>query len=162
MSDLDVLFPSGIPVTINGETLTVLPFTFGMLPSVTKHLVPIVNALAESGLVGYVLDETTKMKSIQISKDWAQRIPAILEAGGENVIALAALAISKPRAFLDTVQLDEGISLVKAIVDVNMDLIAKKVLPMMPVAPAPAQDGETLSDSSKVEDTATAKSPDTH
>ena len=160
MNDLDVLYPTGIDVTVGKELVSVTPITFGMLPAVTKFLAPVVKALTESGVVQVVEvpgEDGTSARKLVFAQDAMSRLSNVLEIGGEPVVCLIAAAIKKPRAFMDSVALDEGISLAKAIIEVNADLLLKKVLPMlgmnMNAAPTPAPDGGLLSENLSQEGT---------
>ncbi len=106
--DLKVLFP-GIEITVGGEALTVKPFAFGLLPKVIK----LVRKVAE-GLKGPTVD-----------------ILQIMEDGGDDLMALIALATGKPRAWVDALPLDEGVLLTSTVLEVNRDVFTKAVVPRL-------------------------------
>lgn len=129
MSDMDVLYPEGKGVMVNGDTVTVMPFKFGQLAKVTNLLAPIVRNLTASGLVR--LDTDGGSVSMSIAADWPLRIVELMGEGGEEMLQLIAFSVGKPRAWLDTIESDEGIELGKAVVEVNADFFAKRILPTL-------------------------------
>ena len=158
MNDLEVLFPMGIDVTVGKAVINVQPITFGMLPTVTKYLAPVVGTLTESGIVQVVeiqVENAAPERKLVFAKDLLSRLSNVLEIGGEPLVCLVAAAIKKPRSFMDDVALDEGIALAKAIIEVNSELLLKKVLPMlgMNMTPTPAPDGGSSSENSSQEGT---------
>lgn len=130
MNDLDVLYPEGKTVIAKGEVITILPFGFGMLPTVTKKLLPLVELWTEAELVSFTREGETV--SFKISDDIAARVLPFMEAGGEQFMDLVAYLAKKSRAWLDTVPPHEGVELVKALFEVNADYFTKKILPMLP------------------------------
>jgi hypothetical protein len=109
MQPIKLVAPSA-DVVVGTETIVIKPFTFGQWPKVIKH---IQDALG--------------------TKDYSQgvSIPELLAESGESVLELVAIATGKPRSWLDTVEADEGIALVAAVIQVNADTFAKKILPSL-------------------------------
>lgn len=130
MSDLDVLYPQGKEVMVSGEVLVIKPFAFGMLPKVSKHLSPILKNLSASGLIGFLYGDNGEA-TMRVAADWPLRILDIMSDGGEDLVTLTALLVNKPREWMDTIPLDEGVALITTLIEVNADLFAKKVLPMI-------------------------------
>ena len=106
--DLNVLFP-GTEITIAGETLTVKPFAFGLLPRVLKILRKV-----SDGLKGPSVD-----------------ILAIMEDGGGDLMELLAVTTGKTRAWVDALPLDEGVLLTSTVLEVNRDVFTKAVVPRL-------------------------------
>lgn len=157
MNDMEVLFPEGKGVTVAGETLTVTPFKFGQLSKVTHLLAPIVRNLTACGLVR--IDTDGQKTSMAIAADWPLRMVELMGEGGEDLLQLIAYAVGKPRAWLDTIEADQGIELGRAVVEVNADFFAKRILPMLqPKAAESPSDGDTSSASLSAQDTAEATS----
>lgn len=123
--DLDILFPQGKKVMAAGDEISILPFTFGQLPNATKLMFPVVDSLKKSGIL------VIEGGNISLVSDWPLRVPEILMEGGEPVMQLCAFATGKPRSWLDTVQMDEGVSIAMAIFQVNSDFFARRIAPMM-------------------------------
>ena len=154
MSDLDVLFPEGKEVLVQGESLVIKPYTFGQIARVSKLAYPIVAALQDSGLLK--IETIEGQANISIASDWPSRIVEIMGLGGEEFLQLVALSIGKPRAWLDTIQIDDGVTLAKAVIEVNSDFFAKRILPLLSVPKNPALDGDTSSPSLSPTDTETS------
>ena len=135
-NELEVLFPDGKVVVANGESIIIKPFTFGQIPKV----------------VG-----TVKKLAGVVQGDQFDVLEAI-EKGGDDLIALVAFVTGKPREWFDTVPTDEGVELLKAIFEVNLDFFAKRVRPLLPTFLLPSDEsspgGEVLPEDSSA--TATA------
>ena len=125
-----MLFP-GREVAVGGETIVVKPLTFGQLPKATKLLQPVVKALRESGALGGA------GSVIDMIGSWVD----ILAAGGEDMLTLVGFAVGKPREWFDALSMDDGVALVRAVVEVNGDFFGRKVLPLL----AAAQEGGATS-----------------
>ena len=142
-NDLEVLFPEGKTVTVAGEPITVKPFTFGQIPKV----------------VG-----TVKKLAGVVQGDQIDVLDAI-EKGGEDLLALAAFVVGKPREWFDEVPTDEGVELLKAIFEVNLDFFAKRVRPLLPTFLLPSDEsnpaGEVLPEDSSSTATTGKKSKTT-
>jgi hypothetical protein len=105
-----------VPVTVidsdgaeRQESINIRPFTFGQLPAVTKHFAAIAGGLSIE----------------QVS------IPALVASGGEDILAIMGIATGKPRAWFDTLDPEGGVALVAAIVAVNKETFAKKLMPAL-------------------------------
>ena len=133
--DLKVLFP-GTEITVGGETLTVKPFAFGLLPRVIQLLRKVTD-----GLKGPFVD-----------------VLQIMEDGGGDLMDLLAVTTGKPRAWVDALPLDEGVLLTSTVLEVNRDVFTKAVVPRLTalfdaLGLVPST-GETSSASSSQPDTA--------
>lgn len=104
--DLKALFP-GMEVAAGGETITVSPFVFGQLPKVAKCFASIKGVIEGGNLI------------------------EIASAGGEDLLQLLCLAVGKPRAWLDTLQSDEGLALMAAVIQVNRDFFVQRLAPVL-------------------------------
>jgi hypothetical protein len=123
------------------ETLTIAPFFFGQLPKAVKLIQPLAQALGAAQVL------TIEGTTVRLSADWPLKLPQIVAEGGEALIDLIAFVTGKPRAWFDTLGIDDGIGLTRAVLEVNADFFAKRVAPMLPVAIS--QDGaQSGSDSS--------------
>lgn len=110
MSTQKQLLHTPIDVTVNGETFSILPFPWGKQHIVSAKLLPAFMSLnkGEGETVG---------------------IADLIEAGGEGIMEITALAVGKPRAWLDTIyDYDEGKALTEAVLKAN-EHILKKLLP---------------------------------
>ena len=153
-NDLEILFPDGVSIKVGTEEVKVMPFTFGQLPFVMKRLVPLVRVFSTSGVLSFGKDEKGS-QTIELAKNWPMYILDVLAEGGEPLMELVAYTVGKQRSWMDTVQTDEGIALVKALVEVNSDFFSKKVLPTLPgMKTTVLSGGETSQVSSSQVDTA--------
>lgn len=126
--DLDKLLPSGREVTVGGETLTLLPFTFGQLPKAVKLLRPVTEAVGAAGIVS--LDGT----AVRLAADWPLKLPALMDDAGEALLQFIAFASGKPRTWFDTLGADDGIELTKAVFEANGDFFVKRIAPRLGMA----------------------------
>lgn len=116
-NQLEILFPTGKEVTIRNAVYCIKPFKLGQIPKVLKAINPIVGVFA--GLA----QKNTNMLEV---------ITSILAEGGDNILDLIVLATNSPAEFVkNEMELDEGIELLTAVIEVNSDFFIKKVLPKM-------------------------------
>jgi hypothetical protein len=115
-NDLEVLLPQGKQVTVQNANITITPFKFGELPRVFKAIDPISNVL---------------FKSLSSGGNQANLITTIMSEGGDNILDLMAIGSRKPREWVDTLEMDEGVELLGAILEVNVSFFVQKVLPQI-------------------------------
>jgi hypothetical protein len=115
MSDLNTLFPSA-EIEVQGELLSISPFTFGQLPRVLK--------LTKSfyAEVQPFFDGTS---------DQTEAVMHVLAVGGDDLIELIALGIKKPVSYFETLQIDDGIRVATTFLEVNLSFFAQRVLPQI-------------------------------
>jgi len=98
-------------VTVNGETFQILPFPWGKQHIVAAKLLPAFTAL-----------NPTEGSVLSFSD--------LIEAGGEGLMEVVAMAIGKTREFMDTIyDYDEGKELTMAVIEANKEQFVKKLLP---------------------------------
>lgn len=154
MSDLEMMYPEGKTVVVQGESLVIKPYAFGQLAMVSKLARPVISAMVDNGV----------FESSGDTLALAGGIIRAMSEGGEDVLALVAYSIGKPREWLDTIQIDEGVELARSIFEVNADFFKKRILPILPRAaanPEPetaASAGDTSSQISLQTDTAVGTS----
>jgi len=142
-NEMDILFPEGKILTIGGEEITIKPLTFGQIPKASKMVAPIIKAMAKSELAGDSV--------IDMAGNWVD----ILAIGGDDLINLIGWAIGKDRAWFDTLQMDDGVELVKSVIEVNADFFTKKVMDRLNLGALESKEtGATSSPSSSAPDTA--------
>ena len=121
MSDITTLFP-GKEITLKtNEVIKVEPFKFGQIPLALKLTNKIGNLLAEMYKSGEL---TNKDKTVA-------NIVYILSEGGEELIHLVGLGIGKNRGWFDTLESDDGIKLVIAFLEVNVDFFTQRMMPQL-------------------------------
>lgn len=103
------LLQAPLPVTLAGETFQIKQFPFGQVHLVSAKLLPIFGAF-----------QMQEGQSIELGE--------LMASGGESLMDVLAMAIDRPREFLDTIDYDEGKELLAAVLKANAAL-AKKALP---------------------------------
>ena len=140
MSDLETLIPQGVEVTVGGEVVTVKPLKVGQMPAFLRAISPVMQHLGAPEI------------------DWL----ALFGERGEDLLSAVAIAVAKPRAWVDDLAADEAILLAAKVIEVNADFFTRTVIPKLdglfqqvkvPTVVTPA-DGSTPSSTSS--STATA------
>lgn len=130
--ELKTLFP-GRDIVIKGETIRARPFYFGELPQAAAIMVPAAMALAESGFLDVKPGKDGRSDvGMVLPENWIVRLIMVMQDGGEQVMRLCAFVAKKDRSWFDDVYPDEGINLVRAVIEENYDFFTSKVLPMFP------------------------------
>lgn len=123
-TDIEKLLPER-EITIGGEAIVVRPFFFGQLPKAVKLLRPIAEALRETGIA------SIDGEWLALAKDWALKLPQLLEEAGEPLVAFVAFAVGKPRAWFDTLAADEGVKLTRAVFEANASFFVERIAPLV-------------------------------
>lgn len=110
--DIEKVVPKAVEVTIKSETLTIKPFKFAQLPKVFKLIQPILDTL----------------NTLQ-GQSRPALIAAIIAEHGDRVVELVKMTTGKDQAWADELDMDEGASILGAILEVNLDFFIKGVLP---------------------------------
>lgn len=145
MSDENQLEELIIPETkieLGGETLIVTPIRAGQLPAFIRAVRPVVPCFSQ--------EEIDFM--------------ALIDEGGEHLLDAVALALSKPRAFVDALDAAELIRAVRCMIEVNVDFFIHRLLPEVVAATGKIQEirGRISSSPSSAPATDTATSSATH
>lgn len=112
-TELEVLFPEGKIINISGSDITIKPFTFGQLPKVMKLMKKLGGLAIKNGNI-----------------DFATALDVFAD-GGDELSVLMAECINKEVLFVTNLQMDEGLALIAAFIEVNSDFFIRKVLPML-------------------------------
>lgn len=128
--DLKVLFPEET-VEVAGEQVKVHPFFFGQIAKIAKFCRPIVEALLASGIMTITKELGGTSSTIKLDTDFVPKLFQILDEGSEPLFCLIAYAVAKPRVWLDTIAIDEGILLSQKIWEVNADFFVARVMPIL-------------------------------
>ncbi|MHA6896649.1 hypothetical protein ACQUJT_21620 [Ralstonia pseudosolanacearum] len=107
MDDLDQLIPQPAKLTVGGEALVILPLKVGRLPDFLRAISPVLQQL----------------QAPQI--DWL----GLFIEHGDDLLQAVAVAVGKPRAWVDALAADEAILLAAKVVEVNADFFTRTVLP---------------------------------
>jgi hypothetical protein len=126
MEDLKVLLPDE-DLILNGEEIAVRPFPFGKIPKVVTQA---------SMLIQMVLslppDLITDEGNIDIENPATAIILAsMLEQGGEQIFSILALAVGKPKEWVESLPPDEGLLLLIKVWEVNKDFFMKRLGPLL-------------------------------
>ncbi|QOK90239.1 hypothetical protein HF908_13810 [Ralstonia pseudosolanacearum] len=109
MDDLDQLIPQPAELTVGGEALVILPLKVGRLPAFLRAISPTLQQL----------------QAPQI--DWL----SLFIEHGDGLLQAVAVAVDKPRAWVDALAADEAILLAAKVVEVNADFFTRTVLPRL-------------------------------
>lgn len=99
MSDLETLIPRSIELVIDGEPLAIKPLKVGQMPGFLRAISPVMQQLT-----------TTEI-------DWL----ALFGERGDDLLSAIAIAVGKPRAWVDELAADEAILLAAKVIEVNAD-----------------------------------------
>ena len=109
MSELETMVPQGIELLIAGEPLLVKPLKVGQLPSFLRAISPVMQQMASSEI------------------DWL----ALFGERGDDLLSAIAIAVAKPRAWVDELAADEAILLAAKVIEVNADFFTRTVMPRL-------------------------------
>lgn len=109
MNDLDTLVPQGIELVIDGEPLVIKPLKLGQLPGFLRAISPIMQQISSTEI------------------DWL----ALFGERGDDLLSAIAIAVGKPRAWVDELAADEAILLAAKVIEVNADFFTRTVMPRL-------------------------------
>lgn len=105
-SELDILVPQTQALDLAGRHLVISPLVIGDLPAMLKAVRPFIAQL-------------------QGEPDWL----LLLCEHGQSLLSALALASRQPRDWVDTLALDDAITLAAAVFEVNADFFVRRVAP---------------------------------
>ena len=109
MNDLEKLIPFAVDLTVGGETLAIKPLKVGQMPAFLRAISPIMQHLTRAEI------------------DWL----TLLGEHGDDLLSAIAIAVSKPRPWVDDLAADEAILLAAKVIEVNADFFTRTVLPKL-------------------------------
>jgi hypothetical protein len=109
MSDLDTLVPQATEVTIGGETVRITPLKVGQLPGFLRAISPVMQQISSADI------------------DWL----SLFGERGDDLLSAIAIAVGKPRAWVDELAADEAILLAAKVIEVNADFFTQTVMPRL-------------------------------
>ncbi|MHA6879203.1 hypothetical protein [Ralstonia pseudosolanacearum] len=109
MDDLDKLVPQLASLDVGGETVAIQPLKVGRLPAFLRAISPALQQL----------------QAPQI--DWL----GLFIEHGDDLLQAVAIAVDKPRTWVDALAADEAILLAAGVVEVNADFFTRTVLPRL-------------------------------
>ena len=109
MTDLEKLIPQALELTVNGETLAIKPLKVGQMPAFLRTISPVMQHLSRTEI------------------DWL----TLFGERGDDLLSAIAIAVGKPRAWVDELAADEAILLAAKVIEVNADFFTRTVMPRL-------------------------------
>ena len=109
MSDLDTLAPAGVKLIVAGEAIALKPLKVGQMPAFLRAVSPVMQSLTKPEI------------------DWI----ALFGERGDDLLAAVAIAVGKPRDWVDDLAADEAILLAAKVIEVNADFFTRTVIPKL-------------------------------
>ena len=109
MNDLEKLIPIAVELTVGGETLAIKPLKVGQMPALLRAISPVMQHLTRAEI------------------DWL----TLFGEQGDDLLAAIAIAVAKPRQWVDDLAADEAILLAAKVIEVNADFFTRTVLPKL-------------------------------
>jgi hypothetical protein len=109
MSDLEALIPQAVDLVIGGELLAIKPLKVGQMPAFLRVISPVMRHLTADEI------------------DWL----ALFGERGDDLLSAIAIAVGKPRAWVDELAADEAILLAAKVIEVNADFFTRTVIPKL-------------------------------
>jgi hypothetical protein len=115
--ELAILFESTKSFDVNGEQITIRPFSFGELPIVISLLKGVGSQFA------YYQSKGT-LNTVEGMMD-------VIAAGGENLIQALALNTGKDRQFFNKISPEDGVRIMQDFLMMNIGFFTQRVLPVI-------------------------------
>ena len=109
MTDLEKLIPQALELTVNGETLAIKPLKVGQMPAFLRTISPVMQHLSRTEI------------------DWL----TLFGERGDDLLSAIAIAVGKPRQWVDDLAADEAILLAAKVIEVNADFFTRTVMPRL-------------------------------
>ncbi len=109
MSDLDTLAPASVKLIVAGEAIALKPLKVGQMPAFLRAVSPVMQSLSKPEI------------------DWI----ALFGERGDDLLAAIAIAVGKPRDWVDDLAADEAILLAAEVIEVNADFFTRTVIPKL-------------------------------
>ncbi len=109
MNSLNKLIPPAVECSVGNETFTIKPLRIGQLPAFLRAISPVMQALSHPSI------------------DWF----AVFGEHGDDVLAALAIALGKPRSWIDDLGADDAIFLASKVIEVNADFFTQAVIPKL-------------------------------
>lgn len=109
MNDLETLVPQPLELVVGGETVRITPLKVGQLPGFLRAITPLMQQVTSADI------------------DWL----SLLGERGEDLLSAIAIALGKPRAWVDELAADEAILLATKVFEVNADFFTRTVMPRL-------------------------------
>lgn len=107
---LNQIIPTVKTQHFNGVDVAITRFKMGRLPAVMAAIAPLKNMLNLSDKLD---------------------LPSLFMLHGDECLNLLAVLADQPRKFVDELEVDEGVSLLSDLLEVNADFFIQQVLPLL-------------------------------
>lgn len=107
MNDLEALVVPAVELSIGGESIVIRPLKVGQLPAFLRAIAPVTQVFTGAKI------------------DWL----AMFGDHGESLLEAIAIAVRKPRPWVDDLDGDDAMVLAAKIVEINADFFTRKILP---------------------------------
>ncbi len=126
-TELNKIFAAPHQVTVGDKVIKITPFKLGELPRVFKTIDPISKLILDA--IGSNAGQLESLSKIMVH-------------GGENVIDLIALGTRQERQWVEQLEMDQAVTLIAAVLEVNASFFGQKVLPVLTQAMKTAPTGQ--------------------
>lgn len=109
MNDLEQLIPQTVEITLAGEAVAIKPLKIGQMPAFLRAITPVMQQINGDGI------------------DWL----ALFGEHGDDLLTAVAIAVGKPREWVDELAADEAILLAAKVIEVNADFFTRTVMPRL-------------------------------
>ena len=117
MSELDTLVPAGIELSVGGESITLKPLKIGQMPAFLRVISPVMKHLSAGEI------------------NWLE----LFGERGDDLLSAIAIAVGKPRVWVDELAADEAMLLAAKVIEVNADFFTRTVMPKLDGLLVPVQ-----------------------
>jgi len=109
MTDLEELIPQAVELIVGGEALAIKPLKVGQMPAFLRTISPVMQHLTRTEI------------------DWL----TLFGDHGDDLLSAIAIAVNKPRTWVDDLAADEAILLAAKVIEVNADFFTRTVMPKL-------------------------------
>ncbi len=109
MTDLEKLIPQDTLVHVAGELLAISPLKVGQLPAFLRVISPVMAQLSQPQI------------------NWL----ALFGERGDDLLSAIAIAVRKPREWVDDLAADDALLLAAKVMEVNADFFTRTVIPKL-------------------------------
>lgn len=109
MTDLEKLIPQDTLVQIAGESIAISPLKVGQLPAFLRVISPVMVHLNSANI------------------DWL----TLFGERGDDLLSAIAIAVRKPREWVDNLAADDALLLAAKVIEVNADFFTRGVIPKL-------------------------------
>ena len=109
MTDLEKLIPQALELSVNGDLLAIKPLKVGQMPAFLRAISPVMQHLSRTEI------------------DWL----TLFGERGDDLLSAIAIAVGKPRQWVDDLAADDAILLAAKVIEVNADFFTRTVMPKL-------------------------------